>query len=68
MVEAAAAINLILLANLIWVLTDDRMARLGLKPQANSSNPLKRVKCLDGRCFGRSIVMSQVSPTCFSWF
>jgi hypothetical protein len=47
------------------VLIDDRMAHLGLKPQANSSNPLKRVKPL---ACGFSSTMLQRSPTCFSWF
>jgi hypothetical protein len=40
---------MILLANSIWVLTNDRMAHLGFKSQANSSNPLKRVKFLNDR-------------------
>jgi hypothetical protein len=44
------------LANSIWVLTDDRMAHLGLKSQANSSNPLKRVKFFNGRYFSHSRV------------
>jgi hypothetical protein len=35
----------------MWVLSDDRMAHLGLKSQANSSNPLKRVKPFNGECF-----------------
>jgi NADH dehydrogenase/NADH:ubiquinone oxidoreductase subunit G len=43
-------------ANSIWVLTDDRMAHLGLKSQANSSNPLKRVKSLLVKNSGWSIV------------
>jgi hypothetical protein len=32
------------------------MAHLGLKPKANSSNPLKRVKPLNGRYFTYSKV------------
>jgi hypothetical protein len=44
-----------LLANSIRVLTDDRMAHMGLKSQANSSNPLKRVKPLNDRHCRRSI-------------
>jgi hypothetical protein len=46
--------GMILLANSMWVLIDDRMAHLGLKSQANSSNPLKRVESLNSRCFSYS--------------
>jgi hypothetical protein len=47
--------------NSIWVLTDDLMAHLGLKSQANSSNPLKRVKPLNGSHFGHLITISYSS-------
>jgi hypothetical protein len=40
----------------VELLTHDRMAHLGLKSQANSSNPLKRVKPLNDRYCGHSIV------------
>jgi hypothetical protein len=47
---------MILLVNSILGLMGDRMAHLGLKSQANSSNPLKRVKRSNGEYFRRSRV------------
>jgi hypothetical protein len=49
--------SMILLANSAQGLTDDRMAHLGLKSQANSSNPLKRVKPLPIRHYRHLIAV-----------